>query len=201
MLVFWKARLVLLAVPKTGTTALEHALLPHADTAILNPPQQKHCTVKRYRNQLQNFFEQRGQRELEVMAVVREPVSWLSSWYRYRSRDAIAGGANSTQGISFDEFVDAWLRDDPPPFAKVGRQSRFVANDDGAIGVDHLFSHGRLDQAVQFLEERVQAQLDLGRTNVSPSQPTELSDSTQARLKTEAPEEFALWQHVQSLGR
>ncbi|MBF9042292.1 gamma-glutamyl kinase [Rhodobacterales bacterium HKCCE4037] len=201
MLVFWKARLVLLAVPKTGTTALEEALLPHADSAILNPPQQKHCTVKRYRAQLQKFFEQRGQRRLELMAVVREPVGWLSSWYRYRARDAISGTENSTQGLGFDAFVEAWLEDDPPPFAKVGRQSRFVADEDGSLGIDHLFSHAKLDLAVAFLEDRVGAQLDLGRTNVSPAQDTPLSPAVLDRLHTEAPEEFALWDHVQSLGR
>ena len=52
MLVFWKARLVLLAVPKTGTTALEEAFLPWADASFLNPPRLKHMTVRRYRRQL-----------------------------------------------------------------------------------------------------------------------------------------------------
>lgn len=193
MLVFWKARLVLLAVPKTGTTALEQALLPYADAAILNPPQQKHCTVRRYRNQLQKFFEQRGQRKLEVMAVVREPVDWLSSWYRYRARDEIRGTANSTADKSFDEFAEAWLLDKPPAFAKVGRQSRFVSEEDGSMGVDHLFRHDQLDHAIAFLEDRVKHRLDVGRSNVSPSDPVALSGAMHARLLSEAPEEFALW--------
>lgn len=193
MLVFWKARLVLLAVPKTGTTALEHALLPHADSAILNPPRQKHCTVRRYRNQVQSFFEQHGERPLELVAVVREPVDWLSSWYRYRARDAIAGQPNSTSGIAFDTFVDAWLQDDPPSFAKVGRQSRFVSNEDGSLGVDHLFRHDRVHEAVAFLESRLNANLNLERANVSPTKDADLSADMMGRLQTEAPEEFALW--------
>ncbi|OAN71308.1 gamma-glutamyl kinase [Jannaschia sp. EhC01] len=193
MLVFWKARLVLLAVPKTGTTALEQALLPYADSAILNPPQQKHCTVRRYRNQMQKFFEQRGQRKLELMAVVREPVGWLSSWYRYRARDEIRGTANSTADISFDDFVAAWLQHTPPEFAKVGRQSRFVSEEDGTLGVDHLFRHDQLDRAVAFLEGRVKARLDVGRSNVSPARDVGLSPEMDARLRAEAPEEFALW--------
>lgn len=197
MLVFWKARLVLLAVPKTGTTALEHALLPYADTAILNPPQQKHCTVRRYRNQLQKFFEQRGQRKLELMAVVREPIDWLSSWYRYRARDEIRSSANSTADVSFDAFVDAWLRDAPPEFAKVGRQSRFVSEENGTLGVEHLFRHDQLDDAVSFLEGRVKATLEVGRSNVSPSQDVTLSPAMNARLRAEAPEEFALWDSLQ----
>lgn len=199
MLVFWNARLVLLAVPKTGTTALEQALLPYADTAILNPPQQKHCTVRRYRNQAQKFFEQRGQRKLELMAVVREPVSWLSSWYRYRARDEIRGTLNSTSEISFDDFVDAWLRDAPPAFAKVGRQSRFVSEEDGSLGVDHLFRHDQLDRAVTFLEGRVKAHLEIGRSNVSPPREVGLSTAMDARLRAEAPEEFSLWDSLRSM--
>ncbi len=193
MLVFWKARLVLLAVPKTGTTALEQALLPHADAAIVNPPQHKHCTVRRYRAQLQKFFEQHGQRPLEIMAVVREPVDWLSSWYRYRARDEIRGTPNSTAGMEFDSFVEAWLRDAPPNFARVGRQSRFVAAEDGSLGVDHLFRHDRLDLAVAFLEDRVQAPLEVGRSNVSPPREVGLSDAMAQRLRAEAAAEFALW--------
>lgn len=196
MLVFWKARLVLLAVPKTGTTALERALLPYADSAILNPPQQKHCTVRRYRNQVQKFFEQRGQRKLELMAVVREPISWLSSWYRYRARDDIRGSANSTAEVSFDHFVDAWLQESPPEFAKVGRQSRFVADEDGSLGVDHLFRHDQLDRAVAFLEGRINQKLEVGRSNVSPARDVGLSPAMEARLRKEAPEEFALWDHL-----
>ena len=58
MLIFWKTRLAILAVPKTGTTAIEQALAPMADAAILNPPGLKHCTVRKYRRELSDFFEQ-----------------------------------------------------------------------------------------------------------------------------------------------
>ena len=105
MLLFWKAKLVLLAVPKTGTTALEAALLAHADTAILNPPEKKHLTARRWRNQLAPFFENRGTRQIETMAIIREPRDWLGSWYRYRARPEISGSASSTAGMDFAQFV------------------------------------------------------------------------------------------------
>ena len=44
--------------------------------------------------------------------MIREPVSWLSSWYRYRLREEIAGRPNSTRGRSFDEFVAEWLEEE-----------------------------------------------------------------------------------------
>jgi len=196
MLVFWKKKLVVLAVPKTGTTALETALLPHADSAILNPLQMKHVPVQGYRNRLAGFFEQRGQRPMELMAVIREPLDWLGSWYRYRGRDAIAGGEKSTKGMSFDRFVEAWLEEDPPEFARVGRQSRFVSTGKGEIGIDHLFAYERLDLAVGFLENRLSVSLDLPQRNVSPRADLSLSPDLAARLRHEAARDFEIWEQV-----
>jgi hypothetical protein len=191
MLIFWKARLAILAVPKTGTTALELALAPHADAAILNPPGLKHCTVKKYRRELAGFFEQKGKRPLELLAVMREPVSWLGSWYRYRSRPGLSGQANSTAGISFDSFVASYLTDPQPPFARVGSQAQFL---DG--GVDHLFRHGDTDGLLRFLEGRIGMKIDLEKTNVSPGGDLDLSDEMHSRLKNERIKDFDIWDGI-----
>jgi hypothetical protein len=196
MLLFWKAKLVLLAVPKTGTTALEEALLPHADAAILNPPDKKHVTARRWRAQLAPYFENKGARPLETMAVIREPVDWLKSWYRYRARPEIAGSPASTAGIDFDAFVTGWLSDPEPEFARVGRQSRFVSDASGRVIVDHLFRYDALPAAVAFLEGRLNCSLTLPRRNVSPSAALALSPALEARLRREAAADFALWDSI-----
>ncbi|MDG4648753.1 gamma-glutamyl kinase [Roseibacterium sp. SDUM158017] len=194
MLVFWKARLVLLAVPKTGTTALEAAFLPHADASILHPPGLKHCNLRRWRRQLARIFENDGARPLEVMAVMREPVGWLSSWHRYRGRPAISGRPQSTEGIGFEDFVAAWLQDQPAEFARIGRQSRFLSDEGGRPGADHLFRHDRLEEAVAFLENRLSVSVSLERRNVSPAGPEpHLPQELDARLRREAAADFALW--------
>lgn len=193
MLVFWKQRIVLLAVPKTGTTALEQALLPHASAAILDPPGQKHVSAQGYRNRLSNFFEQRGKRPMELVAVMREPVDWLGSWYRYRSRPQLDGKPNSTAGLSFDTFVEAWLRDDKPAYAEVGSQANFLTDDQGKLAVDRLYRYDRIENLVRFMEDRLDTSLDISRANVSPKGPVELSDAMRNRLMREAAAEFALW--------
>ena len=193
MLLFWKAKLVLLAVPKTGTTALEAALLAHADTAILNPPEKKHLTARRWRNQLAPFFENRGTRQIETMAIIREPRDWLGSWYRYRARPEVSGSASSTAGMDFAQFVTGWLSDPEPEYARVGRQSRFVANAEGKIIVDHLFRYEDLGQAVDFLQQRLGVTLDLGRRNISPQADLSLPPALEARLQREAAADFDLW--------
>jgi hypothetical protein len=193
MLVFWKARLVVLAVPKTGTTALEDALAPLADAVIRNPPEKKHVTARRYRNQLAPFFENRGGRKMEMMAVIREPLDWLGSWYRYRARDQIAGSPASTAGLEFGQFVEGWLSDPEPEFARVGRQSRFVSDTEGRVIVDQLFRYEALDGAVRFLEDRLGTQIALPRRNVSAGAVLALEPALEARLRREARADFDLW--------
>jgi hypothetical protein len=193
MLILWKHKLVLFAVPKTGTTALEAALAPYADAAILNPPGMKHCTVAKYERELAGFFEQKGRRPLERMAVVREPVSWLGSWFRYRQRPALDGHPKSTRDMTFDAFVAAWLLDAPPAYAQVGQQARFLNALGQPPAVTHLFCHEALSEAVAFLETRLEVTLALGARNVSPKVPFMLSAELEQRLHAERPDEFRIW--------
>jgi hypothetical protein len=196
MLLFWKAKLVLLAVPKTGTTALEAALLAHADAAIVNPPEKKHTPARRWRGQLAPFFENKGARKLETMAIIREPRDWLGSWYRYRARPEITGSAASTAGMAFADFVEGWLAEPEPEFARVGRQSRFVASPEGRVIVDHLFRYEDMDSAIAFLEQRLSIRLDLPRRNISPAADLTLPPALEARLRHEAAADFDLWARI-----
>ena len=63
MLIFWKARLVLLAVPKTGTSAYEAALAPHAAIVVSDPPELKHAPVYRYNRFFRPMLEKMGARK------------------------------------------------------------------------------------------------------------------------------------------
>lgn len=171
MMVFVQARLVLLAVPKTASQALEAALGHKADLVIRNPPASKHMTVRRYRGVADALLGREISRTLETVAVIREPIDWLASWYRYRSRTDLLGSENSTDGVSFEAFLTAHLRTRPPPYAKVGRQSSFLRGSDGHCGVDHLFAYERLDVLQSFLEARLGSPVLLTRRNASPLQP------------------------------
>ena len=83
MLVFPDARIVLLAVPKTGTTALAAAFGPHAGVVLRQPPALKHQGLRKFDRTLRPLLERvTGGARFETVAVVREPVDWLGSWYR-----------------------------------------------------------------------------------------------------------------------
>ena len=198
MLVFWKEKLVYLAVPKTGTTALEGALAPKASMVFRDPPVIKHAPHYRYSRFLAPMFEQAGETTFELMAVIRHPVSWLSSWYRYRGRDSLTGHANSTRDISFDDFVREYCQDAPKSFAAVGSQARFVGGEIGNPPVQHLFQYEDQDRLISFLTERIGAFPAPKTLNVSPVREAELTPEVLDLLKERRSEEFAMWDRASS---
>jgi len=194
MLVFWAEKLVFLAVPKTGTTAIEGALAPRASLVLRDPPQLKHSPVYRYRRFLAPFFEKAGgAADLETMAVVRHPIDWLGSWWRYRARPDLTGHPNSTADVSFDDFVEEYCRGKPAPFARVGSQAKFLLDPEGAVGVDQLFRYEDQPRMIAFLENRLGLQINLPRLNVSPDRTAVLSPRMEEKLRRKCPDEFRVW--------
>ncbi|WP_415920643.1 gamma-glutamyl kinase [Tateyamaria sp. SN6-1] len=196
MLVFYKANLVFLSVPKTGTTAYEDALKPYADMVILEPPMLKHAPVYRYNRFMRPMFLKVCDTDPEIMAVMREPISWLSSWWRYRQRPFMKDKPNATHGISFDDFVLAYMKGKKPGFADVGSQARFLETQPNGTGVTHLFRYETQERLQQFLSERLGVTFQLERHNVSPAIPAELSSDVEARFRRKFAEEFALYDSI-----
>ncbi|WP_296763126.1 gamma-glutamyl kinase [Sediminimonas sp.] len=194
MLVFWKQRLVFLSVPKTGTTAYEAALAPVASMAILEPPGLKHAPLYRYNRFFRPMFEKACETDdMETLAVVREPISWLGSWYRYRRRPFMRGQPNATFDISFEQFVEGYMQGQQPGFANVGSQAKFLAPRPNGTRVNYLFRYEDQPALIAFLQERLDTRIDLPRLNVSPEMDLHLSPQVEARLRRKCAAEFELW--------
>lgn len=197
MLVFFKERLAFLSVPKTGTTAYESALAPRADMVISEPPMLKHAPVYRYNRFIRPMFLNVCDVELELMAVMREPVSWLGSWYRYRQRPFMEGKPNSTCGISFDDFVLAYMKGNKPGFADVGSQLNFMKTQPNGTGITHYFRYENQPRLQAFLGDRLGVTLDLKQENVSPPMSLTLSKEVETRFRRKFAEEFALYDGIE----
>lgn len=197
MLVFMTERLVFLSVPKTGTTAFETALASRADMVVSNPPELKHAPFYRYNRFFRPMFEKACKvNDMETLAVMREPVDWLGSWYRYRQRPFMKGQPNATHDMSFDDFVLAYCEDKKPGFANVGSQARFLEKQQDGAAVSHLFRYEDQPGLIGFLEDRLKLKLQLARENVSPALELHLSPKVEARLKEVRAEEFALYNGI-----
>ncbi len=198
MLVFWNKKLVFLSVPKTGTTALEEALAPHADMVISHPPELKHAPLYRYNRFFRPMFERACKTDdMETMAVMREPVSWLASWYRYRRRADLRGLPNSTENVSFEEFVQEYMKgEQKAPFANVGSQAKFLEPRKNGLKVDHLFRYEDQTKLLGFLEDRLAMKVEPARRNTSPDVPLSLSPDTRSKLLRKCAEEFELYESL-----
>lgn len=200
MLVFSNARLVFLAVPKTGSTAYAAALGEMASVVIRDPPELKHAPLFRYNRYFRPALERFAGGPLDIVAVMREPVEWLGSWYRYRSRPAIAGQPNSTRDITFDEFVRAYLRRPQPAFANVGSQAKFLEPLKNGTAVTHLFRHADSRGLDAFLESRLETKVETARLNASPGMELSLSAELDTRLRRSIADDFKLFDGIGTAG-
>ena len=197
MLVFWKEKLVFLSVPKTGTTAYQKALSSRADIVVNDPPELKHAPLYRYNRFFRPMFEKVGGSDIETLAAIREPISWLGSWYRYRRRPFMKGHPNATHDIDFDTFVEGYLMGKPPGYANVGSQAKFLEARPNGTVVTHLFQYEAQAFLQSFLENRLSLNLDLARENVSPEMDLNLSPAVERRLRRKCAPEFELWESAQ----
>lgn len=188
----------MLAVPKTGSTAYEMALKRRAD--IIFQGRRKHMTAGQFARRMAPFLKEMYDLTPEKMAVIRDPLDHMRSWYRYRLRDGLEGSKNSTKGISFDDFVLAAIAKTPPPFARVGSQANFLSLRDGSTPLHHVFAYEAQPVLRAFLEDRFRRKLKLKEVNVSDPAPAPISAPVEARLRAARAADFALHERVMRAG-
>ena len=198
MLVFLRHKLTFLATPKTGTTAVEMALKPRAE--IVFSKSRKHITAARYTNKIAPFLEDTfGVRPASV-AVMREPVEQIRSWYKYRSQTRLDGTPQSTKEISFDQFVLEVMSDDPPERARIGRQFSFLTDGAGRVMADHIFAYSHLEAFLMFMSEHLQHPVEIAPKNVSPKVDAPLTNGTLEKLREVRSADFRLYDEIMAQG-
>ncbi|SFL39296.1 hypothetical protein [Shimia aestuarii] len=194
MLVFFKQNLAFLSVPKTGTTAYELALRPAADIAFTKAT--KHMTVGKFHKRFAPFLDQTYGLKPERMAVMRDPIDVIRSWYKYRSPERMGDNKHCHGGVSFDEYVLDVISDKPSKPAGVGSQHSFLTLAGKGLPVHHLFAYERQRLLRDFLEQRFEREIEPKQKNVSPEIPAPLSPEVEAKLRAARPEDFALYDRI-----
>jgi hypothetical protein len=202
MIFLHKARLVILSQPKTGTTALEAVLSPKASISVSKPPELKHMSYRGFMKFVAPLIEaQTGldRSDYEVAAVMREPVDWLGSWYRYRTRDELKKpgnprSVNFTGNMSFDDFIRDVCRPgaEQPQHARIKTPSWVALGGKETIGVDRLFPYEALDSFFDYIIDKTGKPIETKTANVSPKMDLSLTPDMLERLKQHFAFEFAL---------
>lgn len=201
MLVLPQACLVVLLTPKTGSQSLAAALAPHA-LPVLPGIRGRHIGSADYaRNHAAAITGILGARP-RTLAVMRDPLDRLGSWFRYRTRDGLADPSMATSGLSFADFIAATLDPDPPGFARIGRQDRFLGVAGQGPPVDLIADFARLGRLEAFLSEATGVPIRLPHRNASPGEPPDLDlpVGLADRLRMARTGEFALYDRVAAAG-
>ncbi|KAB7615649.1 sulfotransferase family protein [Amylibacter sp. SFDW26] len=198
MLIFIKENLVFFATPKTASTSIETTLGTLCEIRLSKMPSLKHTPYRKYKRLLEPFVQTVMPNEPDCVAAFREPVDWLGSWYRYRSRNELIGKPNSTNNLSFNQFVEGYLQDDQPAYANVGNQAKFISDKNGNVGMTHIFKYDHMNAMVRFLSERLKKQINLPKANVSPKMELSLSPELQRELQNAYRIDFDIYEGVAS---
>ncbi len=175
---------VFLCQPKCASTAIEKALTPYSDLGSLSGRASiKHTNTRQYNEYIRPYITQIGGKDCETICLMREPISRLVSFYKYRSREALSNPDHpnhhrSTANISFTEFIEGYLADETAPYSATKSQLSFIIDNTGAIGVDKIFAYENIQYFLDYMSQKIGSELKLPLLNQSPSRPIETLEPT-----------------------
>ena len=191
MLIFWEKRLVFLATPKAGSTAVESALEALSNIAVQRPAELKHTDLGSYRRHIEPWLHHATGDTFTTVALMREPIGWLRSWYRFRQRDDIDDPDHAMIGVSFADFARAYATSDEA-YRGIGMQCDFLT--EGEDRVDQIFRYEEIEGFTHFLEDRLDCAISLPRVNVPPAVDVSLRDEQEAELRRFLQRDVALYE-------
>lgn len=195
MLIFWDQRLTFLATPKTGSTAIEVALEPLASVAMQRPEVLKHLNAEQYQAHFAPLLRTQSGENFTTIALMRDPLGWLRSWYRFFLRDELDDYAVDLRARGFEAFARDYIAGHPALRA-IATQSNFLTDAAGRLLVDRIFRYEKIDGFVHYLEDTLDCAITLPRINVPPAVDIQLSEHTEADLRAAMAHDFALYDSI-----
>lgn len=201
MLISNAKRFVFIETPKTASSSMRSLLRVYEDE---EHEFAKHMPAARAKNAMgaerwNNFYS---------FAVMREPISWLHSWYKFWSgrakRDLLPEDRQEILNMDFDTFVRTAASHSPvDAFGSIGIQSnRFCNLRDTQLVVSRLIRFDALSDEWELLKEELKlTELDeLPKRNVSRGAATlpELDRQTLSIVREKWQKDFDVYERLVS---
>ena len=201
MLIGVRKRFVFVANTKTASTAIEQVLAEHAEIMRGGGPARKHIGMRDILREY-NFLFGRSKHAPEtyfVFGVMREPLDWIGSWFRYRKGNQVENPLPAE--MSFAQF---WARNDWNITRRDGRANlqsdRFTAAD-GTVLADVVIPYHELDSYLGEICAVLNIKAPMPKRNVSRIReigeeiPPELLDAMRAHYA----EDYALFEQLDEI--
>jgi hypothetical protein len=202
-----KFNVAFLCAPKCASTSIENVIRGKCDLDISKVGEMKHLNIGMYLKYIKPLCDELVPlNSIATICMIREPLDWIQSWYRFRSRDQISDPAhashkNYTGNISFPEFVDEFVSSGSrAPFADLPTQYDFLSLSSGEIAVDYIFPFERIDLIEDYLSMKFETRIEIPTKNVSPLADTTLDAETSIKLQAHLSKDLELHRKVTSAG-
>lgn len=179
-----------LCTPKCASTSIEETINEFCNINFSGHPKIKHINSKVFiESILLTHSKLVPSVKIESFCLIREPLEWIQSWYRYRARDELKNKThpnhqNYTGSISYNEFILEFIYEGTrKPFANLDTQYDFMKTHKNHIGVDYIFPMNNIETVATFLSEKVGEQIYIPLKNISPKKLVTLDEGLEIRLR------------------
>lgn len=204
MRISFKHRYVMFDIPKSASTSINFAIRTISECILDGHGGVKHTHVIDYERFIEPLLRLKCGPVVDAyerIAVVREPIDMLQSYFKYLRRPGVESPghvdhARNTLGVEFADFLTEVCTANGNVF-KVSRPSGFVMDAEGGIGIDALFSFARLNDLSTHLSARSGTEIDIPFKNISPeSQLPDLDDAVIGLMRETFASDFALYDAI-----
>jgi tRNA (mo5U34)-methyltransferase len=168
MLIGLERRFIFVSNLKTASTAIEAALRPVSQIAIIEPGNMKHLPLQLLLMRFKWLLDHFDLKQFLIFGVIRDPVDFLISLYNSHREDKFRSNkAIYTASSSFEEFLENWTKRQDWQTAE--QHKRFL-DDEGNIGANCIISYHNLAEGLQYVGMRLKAPklMNMRRHNESP---------------------------------
>lgn len=201
MLIGVRKRFIFVANTKTASTSIENMIASQVEIMRGGSPRQKHIMLRDVRKEYWFLFD-RPDHAFDTyfkFGVMRDPIDWIVSWYRYRKGNKTASPLPETM-----TFADFWAERDwniqranGEPYLQ---QDLFVAAD-GTLLADMIIPYGNLQEGLHGICQRLQMPMELLHHNVSAmaSLPEPLSPALIEEMRAYYAKDYALFDRLEDI--
>jgi Sulfotransferase family len=192
-----------LCVPKCSSTSIRKVLAKYSSVQLNGDPSLVHINARQYHRSIRPLlYRADPNKEIETFCIIRDPIDRLRSWYQYQARPELANPNHLrheryTGNIDFKTFIEAYLADKQPEFARIGTQYDFVRLDNMEIGVDRIFRLDQMNKIIDFLEKKLGHPVTIPKSNRSiPKHGLTLDTPLTKRLETALQKDYELYRSI-----
>lgn len=165
MLISIKKEFCFIANTKAASTSIENALQKYSEIRLTGTPALKHMPLRELECSIAPFLAGKGVNieRFYKFSVIREPVSWLVSWFNYHSLAMFKDKKIYLGDIDFDSFLKKVFNGDFL-FISKGQSVRFISDN---YQMDKLICFENLSKKLEYLSGKLDIDLVLGHQNIS----------------------------------